>query len=53
MEVGHFNQRAPNLLTVFVFSCIIVTIGLLYIKVKAEEKADNITEESEYYLEYL
>lgn len=48
MEIGHLNQKAPSLLAVFVFSCIIVVIGLLYVKVKAESTAGGFYEDLEF-----
>ena len=42
MKVGTFKQKAHPILVFFVFSCIIVTIGLLYIMQKAEAKGDTL-----------
>ena len=43
MKVGHLNQKAHPILVYFVFSCIIVTTGLLYVMQKSEAKAVHLT----------
>ncbi len=42
MPVGSLRQKASPLLVGFVFGCIIVTIGLLYVMTKAEALGDNL-----------
>ena len=39
MELGRLKQKSSWFLTGFVFGCITVIIVLLYISVKAEQKA--------------
>lgn len=43
MEIGHLNQKASRPLVLFVFGCIIITTGLLYIMQKSVAVADNIS----------
>jgi hypothetical protein len=43
MQVGSFKQKANPYLVGFVFSCICVVIFLLHVKVKAEEKAEQLS----------
>lgn len=43
MQVGTFKQKANVYLVGFVFTCILVIIFLLYVKVKAEEKAQDLS----------
>ena len=42
MEIGRLKQRAHPFLVFFVFSCIIITTGLLYIMQKTEAKAESL-----------
>lgn len=53
MKVGSFKQKANVYLVGFVFSCILVVIFLLYIKVKAEEKAQDLSYNSGNFDSYL
>lgn len=39
MLVGHLKQKARPVLVFFVFSCILITTGLLFVMQKSEEKA--------------
>ncbi|MEQ1499967.1 MAG: hypothetical protein ABL917_01175 [Parcubacteria group bacterium] len=48
MKVGSIQQKASLPIVVFVFSCIFTIIFLLYISVKAEEKALGLTSTSKY-----
>ena len=43
IQVGHLTQKAHPILVFFVFSCIIITIGLLYVVQKSEAKANNLS----------
>ena len=43
MELGRFKQKSNKFLTGFVFSCIFIITFLLYISVKAEEKAQVLS----------
>jgi hypothetical protein len=53
MNLGQFRQKASPTLVSFVFGCIVVTIGLLYIMQKAEATANNLIlpSDSSYYLD--
>jgi hypothetical protein len=54
MELGRLKQKSSWFLTGFVFGCIFIIILLLYITVKAEEKAQvlsSVTGDYSYYLE--
>ena len=42
MPVGSLHQKASPLLVGFVFTCILITIGLLYVMNKAEALGDNL-----------
>jgi hypothetical protein len=41
MQVGRLKQKAHPYLVGFVFCCILVTTGLLYILEESEAKADD------------
>ena len=43
IEIGHLKQRAHPILVFFVFSCIIVTTGLLYVVQKSEARTKNLS----------
>ena len=43
MEIGKLGQKASPKLVIFVFGCIIVAVGLLYIMQKAEAVAEHIS----------
>jgi hypothetical protein len=48
MPVGRFNQKASPLLVYFVFSCIVITVGLLYVMQKSEALAEHLNSQSSY-----
>lgn len=43
MKVGSFKEKANPYLVGFVFCCIFVVIFLLNVKVKAQEKAEQLS----------
>ena len=49
MELGRLKQKANTGLVIFVFTCIFIIIGLLYILEKSEEKATELTYGSDLY----
>ena len=42
MELGNLKQTAHKKLVFFVFSCIIITTGLLFVMEKSEETAEHL-----------
>ena len=42
MEIGNIRKKAHPFLVYFVFMCIVVTVGLLYIMQKTENVVDTI-----------
>lgn len=48
MQIGKFTQKANIYLVGFVFTCIVVVIFLLEVKVKAEEKAQALSYNGDY-----
>ncbi len=53
MELGRLKQKSSLPLTAFVFSCIFVITFLLYVSVRAEEKAQVLSSVSGEYGSYL
>ena len=43
MHIGHLKQKAHPILVYFVFCCILITTGLLYLVQKSEAKATHLT----------
>ncbi len=43
MKVGSLHQKASWFMVGFVFGCIFIIILLLYVSVKAEERAQSLT----------
>lgn len=48
MEVGHLKQKANPVLVGFVFSCIVISTGLLYIMQKSVAAGENISSSVKY-----
>ena len=48
MKIGSWKQKAGPVLTSFVFGCIFITIGLLYVMQTSAAVADNLTSVSGY-----
>lgn len=48
MQIGNFKQKANLYLVGFVFTCIVVVIFLLEVKVKAEQKAQALSYNGDY-----
>ena len=42
IQTGNLKQKANPLLVFFVFSCIVITTGLLYVMQKTEAKAEDL-----------
>lgn len=49
MKVGSLNQKASWSMVAFVFGCIFIIIFLLYIKVRAESKAEVLLYDGKLY----
>lgn len=48
MQIGNFKQRASWFMVGFVFGCISIIILLLFVMVRAQEKADYLDSISVY-----
>ena len=47
MEIGNVKQKASRTMVFFVFSCIIITTGLLYVMQKSEAVAENLVPDAD------
>jgi hypothetical protein len=43
MELGRLKKKANTPIVVFVFTCIFIIVGLLYVLEKSQEKAYELT----------
>lgn len=50
LKIGTFKQKANPMLVYFVFSCIVITVGLLFIMQKAVAKGETLVPPASAYL---